>query len=160
MLSHQVILLGFGCVVLWTNQNHGTLKCLEIFVHLCCQTSQSYNWNHPKSKPFHCMWPEYQGVSKLLLKQWKGRTCAINQSDDWLGAWAYSRTQMLKLAVEFNFNSILRKIELKAIATLLWLVSRMFTDLGSLGLLSREPQDLGSAAYLCWLSSGHAMFLP
>ena len=38
-----------------------------------------------------------QGVLKVLVKQWKSSTCAINnQSDDWLGAWAHSHTQLFE----------------------------------------------------------------
>ena len=58
MLSHQAILLGYGWVGLWMNQNHGILKCSKMFVHQCCQAALGGNWNYQKPKRFHCMWPE------------------------------------------------------------------------------------------------------
>ena len=59
-----------------------------------------------------------------------------------------------KLAVEVNFNSIPRNMELKATATPPWLVSRVFTDSGSLGLAFSKTTRPWLCGLLMLIDSG------
>ena len=64
-----------------------------------------------------------------------------------------------KLAVEVNFNSIHRNMELKATATPPCLMSRVFNDSGSLGLAFLKTTRPRFRSSLMLIDSGHAMFL-
>ena len=59
-----------------------------------------------------------------------------------------------KLAVEVNFNSIPWSMELKATATSLWLVSRVLTDSGSLGLAFSKTTRSRLGSLLMLIDSG------
>ena len=69
MLSHQAILLGYGWVGLWTIQNHRILKCLKMFVHLCCRTIKAnlFKWRPTKTvmeSPYEKTHRKFQRKSK------------------------------------------------------------------------------------------------